>query len=300
MMNDSNAPATTDGRISVVMVSYMTGPALMESIRAVQRDPDIHELIIVDNGNAPAERPRLLEVAERSGNVRILQGHGNVGFARGCNYGAALAMGDYLFFLNPDAIIEVGAARQLADAGDAAQTPWLAGGMLLNSSQQEQRGARRGTLTLGSAFISFTPLHRWLGLQSIHRENRPLPDRPVPMPTVSGASIMMDRASFDRIGGFDEGYFLHVEDIALCRSVRDAGGEVIFVPDARAMHYGSTSNVTLWRVEWHKLKGFLRYFWTSGPGLGAKIGTLLGAPLIAGALAARFIMLSLRKAARGH
>lgn len=288
------------GRISVVMVSYMTGPALMESIRAVQRDPDIDELIIVDNGNAPADRPRLFEVASRSGNVRILQGHGNVGFARGCNYGAALAGGNYLFFLNPDAIIEPGAARKLANAGDATQTPWLAGGMLLNSSGQEQRGARRGKLTPASAFASFTPLHRLPGVRSIHRDHEPLPDGPVPMPTVSGASLLMDRASFDRVGGFDEGYFLHVEDIALCRSVREAGGEVIFVPDARAMHYGSTSNVTRWRVEWHKLKGFLRYFWMSGPGLRVKVGTMLGAPLMAGALFARFIVLSVRKAVRGR
>jgi len=299
-MSDSPTSDTSEGRISVVMVSYMTGSALMESIRAVQRDLDIDELIIVDNGNAPADRTRLFEVAQRSDNVRILQGHGNVGFARGCNYGAALATGDYLFFLNPDAVIETGAARKLADAGDSLGTPWLAGGMLLNSSGQEQRGARRGKLTAMSAFASFTPLHRLPGLQSIHRGNEPMPTGPVPMPTVSGASILMDRASFDRIGGFDEGYFLHVEDIAICRSVREAGGEVIFVPDARAMHYGSTSNVTPWRVEWHKLKGFLRYFWMSGPGLGVKIGTILGAPLMAGALFARFTMLSLRKAIRGR
>lgn len=292
--------AIKDDRISVVMVSYMTGPALMESIRAVQRDPDIHELIIVDNGNAPADRPRLLEVASRSGTIRILQGHGNVGFARGCNYGASLATGDYVFFLNPDAIIEEGAARKLVEAGQAAHTPWIAGGMLLNSNGQEQRGPRRGTLTLASAFLSFTPLHRLLGIQSIHRENEPLPGGPVPMPTVSGASMMMDRAAFDQVSGFDEGYFLHVEDIAICRFVRKAGGEVIFVPDARAMHYGSTSNVTRWRVEWYKLKGFLRYFWTSGPGLGVKIGTILGAPLMASALFARLILLSVRKAVSGR
>jgi GT2 family glycosyltransferase len=296
-MSNSNAPAKKP-RISVVMVSYMTGPALIEAITAVQNDPDIYELIIVDNGNSTADRAQLFQIAQRSRRVRLLQGHGNVGFARGCNYGAALATGDILFFLNPDANIEVGAARKLADAGAAVQTPWIAGGMLLNSNGQEQRGARRGDLNFGSALASFTPLHRLPGLHSIHRDDAPLPDGPVPMPTISGASIMTDRASFEQIGGFDGGYFLHVEDIAICRAVRQAGGTVIFVPGARAMHHGSTSDVTRLWVEWHKLKGFLRYFWTTGPGLGVKFATILCAPIMAAMLTTRFVLLSLRKVVR--
>lgn len=280
------------------MVSYMTGPALIEAITAVCNDPDIHELIIVDNGNSTADRAQLFRIAQRNRMVRLLQGHGNVGFARGCNYGAALATGDNLFFLNPDANIETGAARKLAEAGAAAQTPWIVGGMLLNSNGQEQRGARRGVLNFASALASFTPLHHLPGFHSIHRDDAPLPEGPVPMPTVSGASIMTDRASFDHIGGFDGGYFLHVEDIAICRAVRQAGGAVIFVPNARAMHHGSTSDVTRLWVEWHKLKGFLRYFWTTGPGFGVKLATILCAPIMAVMLAARFVMLSLRKAVR--
>jgi GT2 family glycosyltransferase len=282
--------------ISVVMVSYQTGPALMQSIRAVQDDPDIHELIIVDNGNSAADRESFYTAAVETDSVRIIQGHGNIGYARGCNYGAALATGDYLFFLNPDAVIERGAARKLANAGDAVQRPWIAGGMLLNSIGEEQRGARRGPLNYVSAITSFTPLHRLPGIRSIHRDDEPLPKKPVPMPTVSGASLMTDRASFDQIKGFDSGYFLHVEDIAICRAVRQAGGMVIFVPDARAMHHGSTSDVARVWVEWHKLKGLLRYFWTSRPGVGAKIATILCAPIMAALLCARLVMLSLRKA----
>jgi len=278
------------------MVSYQTGPALLQSIRAVQDDPDIHELIIVDNGNPTADREAFYTAAAKAGLVRIVQGQGNIGFARGCNYGAALATGNYLFFLNPDAVVERGAARKLANAGDSVQRPWIAGGMLLNSIGEEQRGARRGALNYVSAMISFTPLHRLPGMRSIHRDDEPLPDGPVPMPTVSGANLMTDRASFDQIKGFDEGYFLHVEDIAICRDVRQAGGAVIFVPDARAMHHGSTSDIAPIWVEWHKLKGLFRYFWTSQPGAGAKIATILGAPIMAALLAARFVMLSLRKA----
>lgn len=287
------APTAIKGRISVVMVSFMTGPALIESIQAVQRDPDIAELILVDNGNSAADRVRLFNVASESDKVRVLQGHGNVGFATGCNYGAGMATGDYLFFLNPDAIIETGAARTLANAGQAARSPWLAGGILVDENNQEQRGARRGELTPLSLLISFSPLQRIAGLSSMHRDDEPMPTGPVPMPTISGASALMGRASFDRVGGFDEGYFLHVEDIALCRSVRNAGGDVIFVPGARAMHYRSTSEIARWQVERHKLNSLIRYFWTSGPGIAPKIGAVLGAPILAAAVLARLGLLKL-------
>jgi len=88
--------------ISVIMVSYMTGPALMEAITAVLADRDIYELIVVDNGNTESARARLSELPAKRTRIRFLQGHGNIGFARACNYGAKLAAGHYLFFLNPD------------------------------------------------------------------------------------------------------------------------------------------------------------------------------------------------------
>jgi len=67
--------------ISVVMVSYMTGPALMEAITAVLADRDIHELIVVDNGNTESARARLSQLTAKRTRVRFLQGHGNIGYS---------------------------------------------------------------------------------------------------------------------------------------------------------------------------------------------------------------------------
>jgi len=122
---------------------------------------------------------------------------------------------------------------------------------------QEQRGARRGELTPLSALVSFTPMHRLPGLKSIHLENDPLQSDAHAVPVVSGACLMMDRASFDFLNGFDEGYFLHVEDIDICRRVRQNDGTVLFVPQATILHYGSTSLARPQDVEWSKLKGFI-------------------------------------------
>ncbi len=278
----------------MITVSYQTGPALLESIRATLSDPDIAELIVVDNGNPRETRRDLANLIGRDDRLRLLQGHGNIGFARACNYGARQAIGDSLFFLNPDAIISPGTARTLVQAGTGRTTPWVSGGRLLDAQGQEQRGARRGRLTFLSALSSFSPLHRLPGFPNLHWEDQPLPDGPTDVPTLSGACLMMPRASFDALGGFDPAYFLHVEDIALCRSVRAAGGSVIFVPGAEILHYGSTSQAPRLTVEAHKLRGFLRYFWTSG-GLGAKLGTLIGAPFMAAAILGRAWWLNLKE-----
>ena len=297
---DSESDNASNLPISVVMVSYMTGPALLEAIQAVLQDEDIFELIVVDNGNTQSARTGLSSFVENHDRIRFLQGHGNIGFARGCNYGAQLASGHYILFLNPDAIISEGSARVLAKAGAELNTPWITGGLLRNIHGQEQRGARRGALTPHSAFLGFTGLNKIFKKHSIHLENEPMPNGPIKIQTISGACLMVDRPSFDVLGGFDEGYFLHVEDIDICRRARLAGGEVCFVPQASVMHYGSTSKVPRLKVEKEKLKGFLRYFWYYKPGVMSKVLTALAAPFMAFAILGRAVFTTLRQGIFGR
>ena len=281
-------------RISIVMVTYYTGPSLMESVPAVLADPDILELIIVDNGNTVSARDRLWALAKGERRIRLVQGQGNVGFGRACNYGARLAKGDYILFLNPDAVIEKGTAMTMAECGDSLTRPWIAGGNLQTVNGVEQRGSRRSALTPMAAVVSFTPLHKLPGFKSIHLEHLPLPDGPVEMPIVSGACLMVDRESFDMLGGFDERYFLHVEDIDICRRAKLSGGDVFFVPDAKVMHYGSTSRARIVRVERNKLRGFVRYFWEYSSHWWGKALLILSMPFMYLAIMGRAWWLSLR------
>ena len=287
--------------ISVIMVSYMTGPALMEAISAVLEDRDIHELIVVDNGNTESARTRLSQLTAKRNRVRFFQGHGNIGFARACNYGAKMATGHYLLFLNPDAVISKGAARQLANAGDGLVEPWITGGLLRDEKGNEQRGARRRALTPLSALVGFLPILEIIpGLRSIHRETDPLPTQPIQIDTISGACLMTDRPCFEKMGGFDERYFLHVEDIEICRRARQMGGQVGFVPGATIMHYGSTSNVPRVWIEKEKLKGFIRYFWNYTPGFMPKFLTILAAPFMAIAIVGRAYILTVKSGLFGE
>ena len=111
---------------------------------------------------------------------------------------------------------------------------------------------------------------------------------------MSGAALMMRADDYAAQGGFDESYFLHVEDIDICRRANDAGGQVVFHPGARVMHHGSTSNASMMRVEWAKAKGFVRYFWKFSGGPLGKLQAVLVAPLVFAAIILRAALYGLK------
>lgn len=284
-------------RISAVMVSYRTGPVLFDSIRAVLADPDISELVLVNHDNPTNVTVRLDTMDSAEPRLRVIHTGENLGFARGCNIGARAASGDLLLFLNPDTLISRGTAALLAGTVTALDVPAIVGARILNPDGSEQRGARRGKLTLLSAALSFSGLARHLpGVRDFHRENEPVPEGPVEMPSVSGAAMMMSRASYRRLNGFDERYFLHVEDLDICQRTWKAGGKVVFEPRASLVHVGSTSCVNLIFVEWHKAAGLTRYFriWSGAPGRAAL--WVLG-PLMTAALLTRAVLIRTRQRA---
>lgn len=192
--------------ISVVMVVYRTGGALLESIKHVLDEPLVDEFVIVDNGSCPRDAEMLRALGLTEPRVVLQQGHGNVGFARGANLGATTAKGEYIIFINPDANMQPGCIAALVTAFRGQPTPTVVGARVMNTDGTEQRGGRRGEVTPITTLLSFGHLtRRYAGLSGyeIHRETEPLPRSPVPMPTISGACFALRRADFEALDGFD-------------------------------------------------------------------------------------------------
>jgi GT2 family glycosyltransferase len=289
-------PALIGAEVSVVMVVYRTGAAaLAESVRQVLAAPEVDEFVVVDNGSSP-EEAAVLDAAAKDPRMQVLRGHGNVGFARGCNLGASASHGRVLVILNPDAFLQPGCIAALKYALAGRPSPCLVGARVMSLDGREQRGARRGEVTPVTTLLSLTQLARAApGLRGfeIHREDEALPEGPVPMPTVSGACFAMTRADFAAVGGFDEGYFLHVEDIDLCWRVRRSGGTVLFQPKAEVVHLGSTSHKAPIVVEYWKGLGLARYFRKRADNGWRRAAAYLLSPLIIAASVARPVL-------RGH
>lgn len=258
------------GPVAALVVSYHTGPRLTECLYALKSDPAVTEIIIADNGNPPEVQLWLdAFVAGSDGKARLLR-LDNPGFGAAVNRAAGETQAGLLLVINPDCVIRRGSVQQLAAALEGAAMPAIAGGRIFGVDGKEQRGARRNTLTLAVA----------LGLARWTLEKEPPPAGPIGVGAVSGAFFMIRRADFLMLGGFDEAYFLHAEDVDLCRRAIEAGGAVIYQPLAGALHYTSTSDIPSAAVRAHKAKSLARYFRKFAKGPFDRAVVELAVPLI--------------------
>lgn len=246
--------------ISVITVSYHTGPTLWVTIASALPQPECLEMIIVNNGNMPGDEERMRSWAAKEPRLKILSGHGNIGFGKGNNLGVSHAQGDYVLLLNPDSMLpEGGCATLLAEMAKQLENT-LAGCYLLNPDGSEQRGGRRALLTPKNAIAESLGLNRFLNSEdNLNYNNMAMPTDTHEVPVISGAFMFLARSFYQRLGGFDEGYFLHMEDTDFCYRVHQAHGKVICIPSVKVLHFRSTSEVTNAFLEKHKAKGFVRY-----------------------------------------
>lgn len=256
------------GTVSVVIVSYRTGPTLWASLDRVLAEDAVGEVVLVDNGNDAATLAALRARSAGTPRLRVLSGHGNIGFAAGCNLGARATAGRFLLLLNPDCLVEPGSIAGLLAAVDAEVSgntqPWIATVRLLDESGAEQRGSRRNSGTPGQCLAEALRLDRLLPRRwappRLNLNDLPLPATIAAVPAISGAFMLMTRATYDALGGMDEGYFLHVEDLDFCLRLGRRGGVAYFMPELSCTHVKGTSAASAWFVERHKLRGFRRYF----------------------------------------
>lgn len=255
------APAAS---CSVVMVSYRTGPVLIDSLKAALEQEAVDEVVLVDNGNAGETRRAVDALAAGNPRLRTIRGHGNVGFARGCNIGVRAAHGSHVLLLNPDCMLRPGVVARglqvLAEhPGAAALTVRIE-----NTDGTEQRGGRRNLMTPWTCLVEQFRLDRLMPnhphFQRLNlNETEPL-TAVTPVQCISGAFMLMPRTAYDRVGGMDEDYFLHVEDVDLCMRIQKSGGSILYVPDVAVTHVKGTSRVFPLVVEWHKSVSVKKYF----------------------------------------
>jgi len=244
-----NAP-----HVTALVVTYQTGPRLKECLYALAAAPDIAASVIVDNGNPAAMREWLDRFVGARPDFTLLRPGENLGFGAAVNLAVKSAGTAQLLVINPDAVIRWGSIGAMQDTAKGLREPWIVGGRIFDLQGREERGARRRELTLWRAMT------RVIGWNTWTMEGDPAPSSAIEIPVISGAFFLTSAASFAQLGGFDEGYFLHVEDIDLCRRCREAGGTVMYDPRAGALHYGATSDAPSKIVAGHKADSLERYF----------------------------------------
>lgn len=229
--------------ISIIIVSFNTRALLdvcLSSLPAAAESGRI-EIIVVDNASSDGSADL---VASRFPRIRLVRASDNLGFAKGCNLGAARARGRFLLFLNPDTRARPGLAGALLDAAGRHPDAGVYGGRTLTATGELDPRSCWALPSLWSTFCfafglsTVFPQSKLFDPESLGRWRRDS-EREVGM--VTGCLLMISRELWDRLGGFDERYFMYGEDADLNLRARRLGARPLITPDAMVEHVAGAS-----------------------------------------------------------
>jgi N-acetylglucosaminyl-diphospho-decaprenol L-rhamnosyltransferase len=226
---------------AAVVVNFEPGPLLTECVRSVLADTSAGEveLVVVDNGSHDGSIETLQTAFSE---VHVISAPGNVGYARAANLGIAATRAPVVAVLNPDLTMDFGTAKAMRACFDDEPRLGAAGPRIRNVDGSDYPSARK------SPSVPVAVGHGLFGLwwpanpfTARYRELDADPAQPRSVDWVSGAAIWLRRSALDVVGGWDERYFMYMEDLDLCRRIRHAGFDVAYEPAGAVTHVQGAS-----------------------------------------------------------
>jgi len=229
-------------KLSIVIICWNDWKVIEDCLRSIFENTTKteFEVIVSDNGSTDGSVER---IRAQFPAVRIVENNANLGFAKGNNRGIAHATGDYVLILNPDTIVHAGSLDRWLEFADQHPEAGAFGCRILNPDGSYQQSARpfptvrraliaafglRPLGRLGRAFLS-DQYEGWKGDQE--RE----------IDWQSGCCVLLRGDLLRSLGGFDERFFYHFEEVDLCHRVWESGHTIRFTPTATVTHLGGQS-----------------------------------------------------------
>ncbi len=256
-------------KLSITLVNYNQKyfPRMcVESLKQSKTNFD-YEIIVLDN-NSKDESVDYLKKAEKAGDIKLIQSHKNLGFGRGHNLAAKNAKGEYILILNLDITMPPDALQKLINYIEANQEIGILAPKLIYHNGHVQESCRRD-MSFTDLIIKRTPLKHIPFLKKrcdmyLMKDFNHSKTQDVDL--LVGAFLLMPKKVFDEVGGFDERYFLFMEDFDLCKTVREKGYRVVYYPEVEAVHYhkrlsgGSIFGQFTKKVFWTHVISSIKYF----------------------------------------
>jgi GT2 family glycosyltransferase len=242
-------------RVSAVVISHGHRDELARSLPALV--PQVDEAVVIANvpGSAPADAQ----------GARVVEQPRPLSFAANINAGAAATNGELLLVANPDTLAAPDAVAILRQFVAGHGRCGAAGPRMLDPDGRPQPSRRRFP-TVGGTIVRRTPLRRAFPPLEHQRRHYHLdedPTGPVVTDWMLGGFLMIRRAAFDEVGGFDEGFRMYGEEIDFCYRLARAGWERWYVPGAVVTHRWDAvtdqaflTRRTLWH--WRGIARFVR------------------------------------------
>ncbi len=219
--------------VDVAVVSWNSWHYLRQNLPAlIAQDYPAYRVVIVDNASADATAD---EVEARFPDVEVIRNGRNDGFGGANNLAFERSDSEYVAVLNPDARPEAGWLRALVQALERSPRAAFATSKVLLASD-ERRVNACGT----SVHLSGIGSCRGMG------DDQHEHVLPASVPCISGAAFVARREALEEIGGFDERFFMYMEDVELSMRARLAGYDVVLAPRSRVVH-DYTPSLPAWK-----------------------------------------------------
>ncbi len=221
--------------LSIIIVNWNTRDLLRACLHSLPLTDPATEIIVVDSASADGSADM---VRAEFPTVTLIASPDNLGYSRGNNVGLARSQGEFVFILNPDTQVAPHALPCLLDALRAEPQVGVVGPLLRYPDGRVQASRRRFP-TLLTLFLESTwaqGLAPRAALDYFYARDLP-PDQPAEVDWLVGAALLVRRAAYAQVGGFDESFFMYSEELDWCRRFKQAGWRVRHVPTAEVMHF---------------------------------------------------------------
>ncbi|RMD60697.1 glycosyltransferase family 2 protein [Candidatus Parcubacteria bacterium] len=224
--------------LSIIIVNHNTKTFLEQLLMSLRKTvkKTRYEVIVVDN----ASHDGSIEMVRRCfADVVLLRNDCNLGFSKANNQAAQRANGEHLLFLNPDTVVNDHAIDEMVAFLGKRPDVGAVGCKLLNEDGSLQRSCGRFPSLLIE--LSTRTLLSRIFPQSPYFTRHKLADwdyssvRSVDW--ISGACLMVRKAVFDELAGFDENIFMFYDDVELCFRMRQRGWDILFYPYVSVYHF---------------------------------------------------------------
>lgn len=260
-------------KLSIIIVSFNVKNLLKECIESlvneVNRNKNLDiEIIVVDNASKDGTKKFLkdLKISKflnvyNSIFLNSIFNKVNLGFAKAVNQGIKIAKGDYILLLNPDTRVKTNALEKLLEFAKSHPEAGIIGAKLINPDGSIQPSVYHFP-TIKRAVLEF-----WLGKKGTYEKYAPKTQKPTEVEAVTGAVMLIPKKVIQKVGLFDQRYFMYFEDLDYCRRVKKAGFKVYYLPAAEFIHHHGASGKTVsqktykWLVESSKIyHGKIKYY----------------------------------------
>lgn len=227
--------------ISVIIVSWKVPRELrrcLDSLIVFSANLRL-EIIVIDNNSGAAT----LDMLEEFPTVILIANRENLGFAKAVNQGLHRAKGKYVFILNPDTEILPGTLSELYTFLETNDNIALVGPKIIYPDGSLQPSVRNFP-TLGSQLAVLLKLTNiWPSLPSLQKylcHNFDY-DRQQEVDQIMGAAMFFRRALINKIGNFDERFYIWFEEVDFCLRLKRGGFTIIYLPSAQVVHHQAAS-----------------------------------------------------------